>query len=127
MTINPSPPSQSSDLSIKAAASLTPCCVCSLRKEIARGRLRAYRIGRRIFIKPEDLTAYLLERKIPVNPDQSAQKARLDDLKDGTRDEQNRPTMVACLAHLGAQMIEPTTVISTASATPRKEVPNDQQ
>jgi len=69
MTTTTSPPSQSSDLSIKAAASLTPCCVRTLRKEIARGRLRAYRIANRIFVKPEHFAAFLQERAVPVTPD----------------------------------------------------------
>ena len=74
MTNSPSPPTPSGDLSIQAAANLTPCCVRTLRKAIARGRLRAYRIGNQIFIKQADFEAYLQDRKIPVAPDELAQK-----------------------------------------------------
>ena len=127
MTTTPSPPTQSGDLSIKAAARLTPCCVRTLRKEIARGRLRAYRIGHRIFVKPEDFAAYLQERAVPVNPDESAQEARPADPKVDANCEQKGCPLAAPLAHQGAQMITPTTVTSTVSATPRKEGSNDHQ
>ncbi len=128
MTSTPSPPTQSSNISLKVAASIAQCCRRTLRAAIAQGRLRAYRVSTRIYIRPEDLQVYLKEREVPVAPDKLAQNSsRLNDLKVGTHDEQNGHPMAAPLTHQGAQMIKPTTVTITAAGAARKEVSNDHQ
>jgi excisionase family DNA binding protein len=70
MTTIPSPPTPSRGISLKDAASQAPCCVRTLRTAIAQGRLRAFRIGHRIVIKPEDFQTYMQEREVPVIPDE---------------------------------------------------------
>ena len=69
MTHSPSPPTQPKGIPIRAAAAQIPCCTRILRKAIAQGRLLAYRIGRRIFIRPEDFETYVQNREIPIQPD----------------------------------------------------------
>ena len=69
MTHSPSPPTQPKGIPIRAAAAQIPCCARTLRKEIAQGRLPAYRIGPRLFIKAEDFETYVQNRAIPVLPD----------------------------------------------------------
>jgi len=70
MTTTTSPPTPSRGISLKDAASQAPCCVRTLRTAIAQGRLRAFRIGHRIVIKPEDFQTYLQEREVLVVPDE---------------------------------------------------------
>jgi len=59
MTHTPSPPTQPNGIPIRDAAAQIPCCARTLRKEIAQGRLPAFRLGPRIFIKPEDFENYM--------------------------------------------------------------------
>jgi len=72
MTHSPSPPTQSNGIPIRDAAAQIPCCARTLRKEIAQGRLSAFRLGRRIYIKAEDFETYLLNRAVPVLPEGQA-------------------------------------------------------
>lgn len=51
-------------ISLRVGAAQAQCCVRTLRQEIARGRLRAYRVGRKILIDIDDFTAYLRSREI---------------------------------------------------------------
>jgi len=75
MTHSPPPPTQPKDIPILAAAAQIPCCARILRKAIAQGRLPAYRIGHRIFIRPEDFETYVKNREIPIQPDGPALNA----------------------------------------------------
>ena len=54
-------------LTMRVVADLALCSVKTVREEISRHRLRAYRIGHKILIKREDFENYLLEREIPAN------------------------------------------------------------
>ena len=69
MTYPLSPPNPPQALPIRAAAAQIPCCARTLRKEIALGRLPAFRLGRRIYVKAEDFETYVQNRAIPVLPD----------------------------------------------------------
>ena len=51
-------------MTMKAAALLALCSVKTIRAEIKRERLRAYRVGHKILIKADDFDAYILGRKI---------------------------------------------------------------
>lgn len=51
-------------LSLKDAAALIPCSVCTLRRRIADGQLPAYKTGRILRVKRGDLEALMQ----PVNP-----------------------------------------------------------
>jgi len=72
MTHSPSPPTQPNGIPIRDAAAQIPCCARTLRKEIAQGRLPAFRLGPRIFIKSEDFENYMQNRAVPVLPDGQA-------------------------------------------------------
>ena len=54
-------------MTMKVVADLALCSVKTVREEISRQRLRAYRIGHKILIKREDFETYLREREIPAN------------------------------------------------------------
>jgi len=105
MTINASPPAPPRSIPLKDAANFAQCCRRTLRKAIAQGHLRAYRVSSRIYVKPEDLQAYLTEREVAITPDELDTKAS---------------------THSGPQG-EPSTTTTTASATPSKEEPHDRQ
>jgi len=51
-------------MTMKAAAILALCSVKTIREEIKRKRLRAYRVGHKILIKPEDFADYISGREI---------------------------------------------------------------
>ena len=57
-------------LTMKAVARLTLSSVKTIREEISRHRLRAYRIGHKILIKREDFETYLRGREIPAPLDE---------------------------------------------------------
>ena len=81
MTTSPSPPSFNG-ITIRDAANKIACCVRTVRKAIAAGRLPAYRLGSRIFLKPEDVEAFIQNRAVPITPDETAQKKpRFHDMK----------------------------------------------
>jgi excisionase family DNA binding protein len=46
-------------LDIEEAAAFLNCCRATVRREVARGRLRAQKVGQRWRFAPEDLLAYL--------------------------------------------------------------------
>jgi len=54
-------------LTMRVVADLALCSVKTIREEISRERLRAYRIGHKILIKREDFETYLRGREIPAS------------------------------------------------------------
>lgn len=52
-------PASARAVTIKEAAAMLSICERTIRREIDRGRLRAYRIGRAIRIRVSDIEAYL--------------------------------------------------------------------
>ena len=105
MTINASPPAPPRSIPLKDAANFAQCCRRTLRKAIAQGHLRAYRVSSRIYVKPEDLQAYLKEREVAITHDDAAPKT------SNHSDSQGEPSMTT----------------TTALATPNKEEPHDRQ
>ena len=59
-------------MTMKVVARLTLSSVKTIREEISRQRLRAYRIGHKILIKREDFETYLRGREIPASKDELA-------------------------------------------------------
>jgi excisionase family DNA binding protein len=68
---NPATPPKGSPnfITLRSGATQALCSVRTLRNEIARGRLRAYRVGHKILINTDDFDAYLHAREIqsPLN------------------------------------------------------------
>ena len=59
MTVTDSPLDRDRLLSVEESAAFLHCCQATVRREVARGRLRGQKVGARWRFAPEDLRAYL--------------------------------------------------------------------